>query len=454
MIDATNVVIMGAGGRDFHVFNTCYRDDRERRVVAFTAAQIPHIDTRSYPPVLAGSLYPDGVPIVPENDLERLIREHSVEEVVFAYSDVSLAAVDAVRARVEAAGARFATFDPERCLLRSAKPTIAVCAVRTGCGKSPVSRHLAAALRERGLRVALLRHPMPYGQLERQIVQRFATLDDLERQDCTIEEMEEYEPHIREGGVVFAGADYRRVLEAAEAEADVVLWDGGNNDAPFLRPDLLITLLDPLRAGDELLYFPSQYNLENADVLLVAKSDQATPEQLAIVEGNARLYNPDALLLHGSSPVSLADAAAVTGKRALVVEDGPTTTHGGMGYGAGLLAARAAGAAEIVDPRPFAVGEIAEAFDRFPHLHDVLPALGYGDHQIEELQETISRADCDVVVIGTPIDLARVVDIGHPSVRAEYRWADAGAPSLREVALSRLAPLVPGLQGAGGAEPG
>jgi predicted GTPase len=438
MGEPRKVIIMGAGGRDFHTFNTCYRDDRNVRVVAFTAAQIPHIDERRYPPVLAGPLYPEGIPILPESRLEELIEREGVDHVVFAYSDVSLEEVERAGERARGAGASFATFDPERTMLSVDVPCVAVCAVRTGCGKSAVSRHVAASLRELGLRVAVLRHPMPYGQLERQVVQRFAEIADLERHDCTIEEMEEYEPHIEAGSVVFAGADYRKIADAAQREADVLIWDGGNNDTPFLRPDLWITLLDPLRAGDELRYFPSRFNLERADVLIVAKSDQATPEQVRAVERNAREHNPSALLLRGLSPIELTDRRAVRGKRVLVVEDGPTTTHGGLPYGAGFIAARRAGA-EIVDPRPWARGEIAEAFARFPHLEMVLPALGYGDAQIAELEETIARVDCDVVVIGTPIDLTRVVRIERPTVRAIYRYADAGEPTLREILQERFA---------------
>jgi predicted GTPase len=441
MPQARKLIVMGAGGRDFHTFNTCYRDDPGVRVVAFTAAQIPHIDERRYPPVLSGELYPEGIPILPESRLEELVSEHGVDEVVFAYSDVSLEHVERQRRRVEAAGARFSTFDPERTMLAVAKPCVAVCAVRTGCGKSAVSRHVAALLREQGLRVAVLRHPMPYGQLERQVVQRFAILEDLERHDCTIEEMEEYEPHIAAGGVVWAGADYRKIADAAQREADVLIWDGGNNDTPFLRPDLLITLLDPLRAGDELRYFPSRFNLERADVLIVAKSGQASAEQIAAVEDSARRYNPDAEVLRGLLPIELSGGdQAVRGQRVLVVEDGPTTTHGGMPYGAGFLAARRAGAT-IVDPRPFARGEIAAAFDAFPHLEAVLPALGYGERQIAELEETIARVDCDAVIIGTPIDLSRVIRIRQPTLRAEYRYADAGEPTLRQVVLQRLAPV-------------
>ena len=433
-------MILGAGGRDFHVFNTRYRHDPTCEVVAFTAAQIPHIENRSYPPVLSGALYPDGISIHPETDLEALIGEHSVDDVIFAYSDVSTAALDQMRTRVEGAGARFDTYPIVATQLPVARPCVAVCAVRTGCGKSGVSRHLTAALRARGHRVGVIRHPMPYGHLQQQTVQRFAHLDDLERHQCTIEEMEEYEPHLAAGSVVYAGADYAKILGLAESESDVVLWDGGNNDAPFLRPDVLVTLLDPLRAGDESSYFPSLWNLENADVLLVAKTDQATPEQVESVLDSAQRYNPNATVVLGRSPYRLDRPELVRGKRVLVVEDGPTTTHGGMAYGAGFLAAKDAGAAAIVDPRPFASGEIAEAFERYPHLRDVLPALGYGPDQLEDLQRTIDRADCDAVVVGTPIDLSRVVPIDKPVARASYGYEDGGDTALSNVVLNRLSP--------------
>jgi len=434
----TRVAILGAGGRDFHVFNTRYRHDPDVEVATFTAAQIPSIDDRTYPPVLAGPLYPEGIPIHPEDDLERLVEELGIDEAVFCYSDVSLGHVDTVRRRVEATGARFRTFDAVATQLPATRPCIAVCAVRTGCGKSGVSRYLARALREHGTRVAVLRHPMPYGHLERQVVQRFARIEDLASQQCTIEEMEEYEPHIAAGGVVYAGADYLKILGAAETEADVILWDGGNNDTPFIRPDVWITLLDPLRAGDELRYFPSVPNLEGADILVVAKSDQAERGQVEAVSSSAASHNPDARVVLGRSPYVLDDPEAVRGKRVLVVEDGPTTTHGGMGYGAGWLAARDGGAAEIVDPRPYVAGEIARAFEAYPHLHDVLPALGYGARQLEDLEQTIRAVPCDVVVVGTPIDLSRVIRIEQKAVRVTYGYADGSEPGLAELVLGRL----------------
>jgi predicted GTPase len=436
--DRRRVVILGAGGRDFHVFNTRYRHDHTVEVVAFTAAQIPHIEDRRYPAVLSGALYPQGIEIRPEEDLEELIRTRSVDEVIFAYSDAPLSELASIAERVEASGAVFHPYDVAGTQLPVTRPCVAVCAVRTGCGKSGVSRHLTAALRARGKRVGVVRHPMPYGDLGKQVVQRFQTIEDLARHECTIEEMEEYEPHIVQGSVVYAGADYAKVLGVAEFDSDLILWDGGNNDAPFFVPDVLVTLLDPLRAGDELTYFPSGWNLENADVLLVAKTDQATDEQIEAVLRSARERNPEATVVMGASPYSLDRPDAVAGKRVLVLEDGPTTTHGGMGYGAGLLAAKAAGAAEIVDPRPWAFGEIAEAFEHYPHLHDVLPALGYGAQQLEDLERTINSVDCDAVVVGTPIDLSRIVKIEKPAVRASYGYADAGDVSLAEVVLERL----------------
>jgi len=432
------VLILGAGGRDFHVFNTRYRHDPTTEVVAFTAAQIPSIDGRTYPPVLAGPLYPAGIPIHSEDCLETLIAEHGISEVIFAYSDVSRAYVDGLASRAEQAGATLELFDPIATQLPVTRPCVAVCAVRTGCGKSGVSRHLAAALRAGGHRVGVIRHPMPYGHLDRQVVQRFAHIDDLARHECTVEEMEEYEPHIAAGGVVYAGADYLKILGAAEAESDVILWDGGNNDTPFLKPDVWVTLLDPLRAGDEIDYFPSMTNLEQADVLMVAKTDQATEEQVAAVLASAARHNPSAEVVLGASPYALADPEAVRGKSVLVIEDGPTTTHGGMGYGAGWLAAKAGGAAEIVDPRPYASGDIAAAFAKYTHLRDVLPALGYGEGQLADLQETVAAVDCDVVVIGTPIDLTRIITINKPCVRATYEYADASGVRLIDAVMNRL----------------
>jgi predicted GTPase len=417
---------MGAAGKDFHVFNTCYRQRADARVVAFTATQIPHIDDRRYPPALAGPNHPDGIPIRPEEELAELVRSERVDEVVFAYSDVGLDYVEERRRIVEGAGARFSTFDVDATMLPSTKPVIAVCAVRTGCGKSQTSRRVVSLLREAGLATVVVRHPMPYGDLERQRVQRFATLDDMEREDCTIEEMEEYEPHIRNGAVVFAGVDYEAILAAAEAEADVIVWDGGNNDTPFYRPSLWITVADPLRPGHELCYFPGRVNFERADLIVLNKIGSATPEGIAEVERNAARLNPRATLVRARSPVSVSDPDAIRGKRVLVVEDGPTLTHGEMQYGAGVVAAERWGAAEIVDPRPFAVGEIAETFRKYPAVGRVLPAMGYGRRQMDDLAATIAAADCDLVLVGTPIDLARVVRIEKPNMRVTYDLAEEG----------------------------
>ncbi len=376
---------------------------------------------------------------MPEAELERLISAEEVDEVVFAYSDVSRDFLEATARRVQAWGARFSLFAIEPSLLQGRRPCVAVCAVRTGCGKSPLARYLVDQLRQLGRRPVVVRHPMPYGNLSEEIVQRFEAIEDLQRYRCTIEEMEEYEPHLQAGNVVFAGADYEKVLAAAEAEGDAIVWDGGNNDAPFIRPDLLITVLDPLRAGHELTYFPGTWNFEHADVLVIGKIDQASDAQLKILSHNVQQYNSQAVVIEGRLPIRLEDPEAVRGKRVLVVEDGPTITHGGMGYGAGYLAAQEAGAAEIVDPRPFAVGEIEDAFHAFPHVRQVLPALGYSRHQLVNLQETIAHTPCDVVVVATPIDLRRLLHLDKPTVRVTYTFAERGAPKLREILRERLA---------------
>jgi predicted GTPase len=420
---------MGAGGRDFHVFNTCYRNKGRYEVVAFTAAQIPHIEQRTYPPELAGPHYPDGIPIHSEADLERIVHEHAIDEVVFAYSDVSYDFLESVSDRVLTTGARFSTFDPERTLLPSSKPCVAVCAVRTGCGKSPFSRLVAAQLQQLGLRPGIIRHPMPYGNLRQQIVQRFASLEDLQQQHCTIEEMEEYEPHVAAGCVVFAGADYEKIIAAAESESDVLLWDGGNNDTPFVRPQLLFTLLDPLRAGDEISYFPGRWNFEHADVLVINKIDQATSDQLNLLHKNIQEHNPQATVMEGRMAIGLDNPSSLKGKRVLIVEDGPTITHGGMSYGAGYLAAMRAGA-EVIDPRPYAVGEIAEVYEKYSHIREVLPALGYAELQIADLQTTIRQVPCDIVIVATPIDLSRVIHINQPTVRITYSFEERGTGQL------------------------
>ena len=429
----TKVLIMGAAGKDFHVFNTVYRGRDDVRVVAFTATQIPGIEGRRYPPELAGPGYPDGIPIEPEDSLVELIREHGVDLVVFAYSDVSYEYVDERRRLAEEAGARFETAPTSQVMVESEKPVVAVCAVRTGSGKSQTSRQVARTLRDMGKKVGIVRHPMPYGDLVKQRVQRFASVEDLEKHDCTIEEMEEYEPHIRNGMVVWAGVDYEAILREAEKEADVILWDGGNNDTPFYKPDLHITLVDPHRPGHELTYYPGRENLEMADVILFNKMDTADPENVERVEVSVREHNPDAKVVYANSPVTVADPSIIPGARVLAVEDGPTLTHGSMKYGAGVIAARQHGAAELVDPRPFAVGSIAETFEHYPDIGTLLPAMGYGDEQISDLEETINGCDCDAVVIGTPIDLGRIVDIQKPHTRVTYDLERISGPSLKEL---------------------
>jgi predicted GTPase len=426
------VVIMGAGGRDFHDFNVAYRSDPDTRVVAFTAAQIPGIGGRTYPPALAGPLYPGGIPIVDESELVDLVVREHVDEVVFAYSDLSHRDVMHKASTAMACGADFTFLGPNRTMLTSTKPVVAVCAVRTGAGKSQTTRRVGGMLRDAGLRVALVRHPMPYGDLERMRVQRFATVEDIDASDPTVEEREEYEAPVREGLVMWAGVDYAEILRQAEGEADVIVWDGGNNDFPFYRPDVLITVVDPLRPGHEMEYHPGEINLRMADVVVVNKVDSAAPSDVERVLDNVATLNPSAMVVRTASPVELEDGPDLTGKRVLVVEDGPTLTHGGMPYGAGTVAARQAGAGEIIDPRPYAVGSIADTFEAYPSTGPVLPAMGYGSAQLADLAATIRRVPCDAVVIGTPIDLARLVDVGHPIRHAVYRSEDVDAPTLAD----------------------
>ena len=414
------IVIMGAAGRDFHVFNCLYRDNNDFYVVAFTATQIPHIEDRRYPAELAGALYPEGIPIVPEDDLEQLLADNEVDEVVFAYSDVSIEYINDRMKTVKAYGVDFRTFDIDGSMLPSTKPVIAITAVRTGCGKSQVSRRIIDILREMGLKTVAIRHPMPYGDLARQAVQRFATYKDLEDHDCTIEEREEYEPHIANGIVVYAGVDYGAILEEAEKEADVIVWDGGNNDTPFYKPDLWICVADPHRAGHELQYFPGTANFQRADIILIGKVGYADEANIELVRDNARKLNPNAQLVLRKSPLDVPDPDAIGNKRVLVIEDGPTTTHGGMPFGAGILAATEHGASVLVDPRPYAVGEIAETFEKYPDIGDLLPAMGYGDQQIRDLEETVNAVDCDLVLVATPIDLTRLIEIEKPSMRIGY----------------------------------
>ena len=432
-MERTRILIMGAAGRDFHNFNVFYRDNPQVEIVAFTATQIPFIDDRRYPPELAGPAYPQGIPIHPEEELEALIRQHRVEQVVFAYSDIRNDYVMRQAARVMAAGASFVLLSPEQTMLTARKPVVAVCATRTGAGKSQTTRYVSQILKQMGLTTAVVRHPMPYGNLVAQAVQRFATYDDLARHNCTIEEREEYEAHLDIGNLVFAGVDYAGILAAAEAEADVVLWDGGNNDMPFFRPDLMIVLVDPLRAGHELAYFPSEINLRLADVVVINKVDRAGFDQIQTVRANVRRVNPDAVMIEAASPVFVEDPGAVRGKRVLVIEDGPTLTHGGMTYGAGVVAADKLGAADLVDPRPYAVGTIADTFAKYPDTGTLLPAMGYSDQQIADLEETINRTPCDLVLIATPFDLRKVVTITHPTDRVRYELQVIGVPTLDEV---------------------
>lgn len=432
------VVIMGAGGRDFHNFNVAYRDDDEVDIVAFTAAQIPGIADRTYPPSLAGPNYSDGIPIVDESSLESLLAEEAVDEVVFAYSDVTHEHVMHQASRVQAAGASFTLLGPGQTMLTSRLPVIAVCAVRTGCGKSQTTRHICELLTRRSLRPGVIRHPMPYGDLQRQAVQRFANAADLLEADCTIEEREEYEPYVDIGAVVFAGVDYARVLEKAEAESDIILWDGGNNDFPFIKPSLMIALTDALRPGHETLYHPGETVLRMADIAIIAKTERAGPAQVGQVQESIRRINPRATILKAASPVKLDSTVDLKGKRVLVVEDGPTLTHGGMSYGAGTVAAEAEGA-EIVDPRPYAPPEIEKVYRDYPHLGNVLPAVGYYAAQIDALAVTINSADVDAVVSGTPIDLAAIVSTDKPIFRARYDYADAGEANLADEIDSFLA---------------
>ena len=429
----TRVLIAGAAGRDFHNFNVVYREREDYDVVGFTATQIPNIDGRVYPAELAGDLYPSGIPIFPERDLERLVREYAVDEVVFAYSDVTHEHVMHLASRALAAGSDYRLLAPRATELASNRPVVAVCAVRTGSGKSQTTRHVARLLREAGKRVAVLRHPMPYGDLTQQVVQRFEQYADLDAADCTIEEREEYEPHIAEGNLVFAGIDYAAILARAEQEADVVVWDGGNNDTPFITPNVHIVVVDPHRAGHETRYHPGETNLRMADVCVVNKVDSAQPDAVEAVLRSIRTENPRAMVVQAASPIDVGgDAAQIAGKRVLAVEDGPTLTHGEMAYGAAVLAARAHGAAELVDPRPFAVGSIRETFAAYPHVAEVLPAMGYGRAQVEELRETIARSNAELVLIGTSIDLRRLIALDTPALRVTYRLEEIGEPTLAD----------------------
>jgi predicted GTPase len=431
-----NVIIIGAAGRDFHNFNTYFRGNDRFNVVAFTAAQIPDIDGRKYPTELAGDLYPDGIPIYAEEDLTRLIKEHDVADCVFSYSDIPYQKVMSMSALVNAAGANFVLLGPDDTMIKSTKPVIAVGAVRTGCGKSQTSRKVIEYLMERGLKVVAIRHPMPYGNLVAQKVQRFATVDDLAKHDCTIEEMEEYEPHVVRGNVIYAGVDYEAIVRAAEQDpdgCDIILWDGGNNDFPFYKPDLNITIVDPHRPGHELSYYPGEVTLRLADVVIINKMDTAGPEGIQQVRENVAKVNPGAVIVDAASPITVDDPSVIKGKRVLVVEDGPTLTHGQMTIGAGTVAARKFGATECVDPRPFLVGKLTETFETYPGIGSLLPAMGYGDQQIKDLEATINNTDCDSVIIGTPIDLSRVININKPNTRVNYELQEIGYPDLGDV---------------------
>jgi len=430
---AKRVLIMGAAGRDFHNFNVLYRNNPEVNVVAFTATQIPDIDGRKYPAELAGEGYPNGIPIESEDDLVRLIVELGVDQVLFSYSDVPYEVVMHKAAVVNAAGADFILASATETMVKSTKPVISICAVRTGCGKSQTTRAVVKALKAAGKKVVSIRHPMPYGDLVKQKVQRFAELDDLKKHECTIEEMEEYEPHIEMGSIIYAGVDYEAILREAEKEADVILWDGGNNDTPFYKPDLQIVVADPHRPGHEVSYYPGETNVLIADVVIINKIDTADLEDIEEVRENIQMINPTAKIIEAASPVSVDDASVIEGKSVLVVEDGPTLTHGEMGYGAGVIAASKYGAFELVDPRPWTVGKITETFEKYPDIGTLLPAMGYGEQQMKDLEETIDKVECDSVVIGTPIDLRRVINIKKPATRVTYELQEIGHPNLKDV---------------------
>ncbi len=435
-MEKINTIILGAAGRDFHNFNTYFRDNERYNVVAFTATQIPDIDGRIYPSDLAGKLYPEGIPIYSEEELPHLIKELKVDECVFAYSDISYNAVMGLSAIVNAGGADFRLLGPKNTMLKSSKPVISICAVRTGCGKSQTSRKVIELLMGKGLKVVTIRHPMPYGDLSAQKVQRFATIEDLKKHKCTIEEMEEYEPHIERGNIIYAGVDYEAILRAAENDpdgCDVIIWDGGNNDFSFYQPDLAITILDPHRVGHELSYYPSEVNLRTADVAIINKIDSADMDSIFQIEQNIKKVNPNGIIIKTESEITIEDPKLIMDKRVLVVEDGPTLTHGGMNIGAGIVAAERFGAKEIIDPRPFIVGKLIETFDKYKGIGNLLPAMGYGEQQLKDLEETINKSDCDGVIIGTPIDLSRVINIKKPQTRVHYELKEVGQPNLETI---------------------
>jgi predicted GTPase len=431
------VIIMGAAGRDFHNFNTYFRNNDKYEVVGFTATQIPNIEGRKYPAELAGNMYPNGIDIYPEKDILDLINKFEVDEVVFSYSDIPYDYIMSKAAMVTATGVDFKLLGPKRTMIKSTKPVVAICAVRTGCGKSQTTRRVSKLLHEMGKKVVAIRHPMPYGDLVAQKVQRFSVLEDLDKHDCTIEEREEYEPHIVSGNVIYAGVDYEAILNEAEKEADIILWDGGNNDLPFYKPDLHIVLVDPHRPGDELYYYPGETNLRMADVVVINKIETADPEDVLEVRQNIKAVNPTAMVIDAASPIFVDNYEKIQGKKVLVIEDGPTLTHGEMTYGAGTVAAEKYGAADLVDPRPFTVGTISATFEKYPEIGTLLPAMGYGEEQMKDLEKTINKSDADLVVIGTPIDLRKVINIEKPALRVYYELQEIGKPTLED-ALKKI----------------
>ena len=433
-------LIMGAAGRDFHNFNVAFRDNEDYEVVAFTATQIPNIADRKYPAELAGRLYPDGIPIYDENELTGLIKKQKIDDVVFSYSDVPHEYVMHKASEVQAAGAGFVIMGAEQTMLNSKVPIIAICAVRTGCGKSAATRRVCRILKDTGKKVVAIRHPMPYGDLAKQKVQRFETYEDLALHDCTIEEMEEYEPHIEQGIVVYAGVDYEAILRKAEGEADVIVWDGGNNDLPFFKPDLHITLVDPHRPGDELTYFPGETNLMLAHIVIISKEEYADPENIIKVKENIKQRNPKAFIIDATLKISIENPDRIKDCRVLAVEDGPTVTHGGMAYGAAVLAAREYGATVIVDPKPYAVGSIKETFNKYPDIDNLLPAMGYSSKQITDLEETINQTECDTVITGTPIDLGKIIRINKPIIRANYELQETSKPDMKHLITDYITP--------------
>lgn len=442
MMPKTKVIIMGAAGRDFHNFNVFFRNNPNYDVIAFTVTQIPEIEGRIYPKELAGENYPNGIPIYPEEQLPELIKKYNINQVIFAYSDTSYRNVMRVSSIANAAGADFRLLGPTATMLHAKKPVIAVCAVRTGCGKSQTSRKIFKILKTKGMKVVSIRHPMPYDpDLTKQVCERFASYEDLDRYNCTIEEREEYEPYIDMGGVVYAGVDYEKILNEAEKESDIIIWDGGNNDFPFIKPDLHITIVDPHRPGHEINYYPGEVNLRMADIIIINKIETAKKEDIEEVRRNISKCNPEGKVIDAKSPITVDEPELITGKKVLVVEDGPTLTHGGMPYGAGYIAAEKFNAIPI-DPRPYAVGSIKTTFDKYPHLEKIVPAMGYGKRQIKELEETITKAECDAVIIGTPIDLRRIMKVDRPCVRVRYEFEDVGKPGLEEIIDEFLATQV------------